>query len=44
MIVNGVDRVMKTRMAFEVLDVLDSAGGQIVDNVDFIATLDICVR
>src|SRR6185369_4550836 len=43
MIVNTVDRVMKTRMTFEVLNVLDRAGRQIVYHVDLIATLNIGV-
>ena len=43
MIVNSVDRVMETRMTLEVLDVFDRAGGQIVDDVDFVATLNVSV-
>jgi hypothetical protein len=43
MVVNSVDRVMKTRVAFQMLNILDRAGREIVDHVDFIATLDISV-
>ena len=43
MVVDGVDRVMKTRVTFEVLNVFDRAGGKIVDHVDFVATLDVSV-
>src|ERR1044072_5109231 len=43
MIVNGIDRVMKTRMTFEVLNVLDRAGREIVDDVNFVATLDVSI-
>jgi hypothetical protein len=43
MVLDGVDRVVKTRMTFEVLDVLDRAGREVVNNVDFIATLKISV-
>jgi hypothetical protein len=43
MIVNRIDRVVKTRMAFEVLNVLDRAGREIVDDVDFVAALNVSV-
>src|SRR5690349_14014120 len=43
MIVNSVDRVMKARVAFEVLNVFDRAGGKIVDHINFVATLDVSV-
>ena len=43
LIVNSIDRVMKTRMAFEVLNVLDRAGREIVDDVDFVAALNVSV-
>src|SRR5215218_285511 len=43
MVVNSVDRVVKTRVTFEVLNVFDRAGGKIVDHVDFVATLDVSV-
>jgi hypothetical protein len=42
-VVNGVDRVVKTRLAFEVLDVFDRSGGKIVDDVDFVAALNVSV-
>ena len=41
MIVDSVDRVMKTRVTFEVLNVFDRPGGKIVDHVNFIATLEV---
>src|SRR6185436_18138978 len=41
MIVNTVDRVMKTGMTFEVLNVLDRARGQIIYDIHLIATLNI---
>jgi hypothetical protein len=34
---------MKTRMALEVLDVLDLSGGEIVDDVNFVASGNISV-
>ena len=37
----AINRVVKTRMTFEVPDVLDRAGRKIVDDVDFIATLNV---
>jgi hypothetical protein len=43
MIVDSIDRVVKTRMAFEMLNVLDRAGRQIVYDVDFIATLNVSI-
>jgi hypothetical protein len=43
MIVNRVDGVMKTRLAFEVLDIFDRPGGEIVDHVNLIAALDVSV-
>ena len=42
-VVDGVDRVMKTRVLLEVLNIFDRASGKIVDHVDFIATLDVSV-
>ena len=43
MVVNRIDRVMKTRMTLEMLNVFDGAGGKIVDHVNFIAALDVSV-
>jgi hypothetical protein len=43
MIVNRVDRVMKTLVAFEVLDVFDRPGGEIVDHVNVIAAFNVSV-
>src|ERR1044071_5930872 len=43
MIVNTIDRVMKTRMTFEALNVLDRAGRQIIYDIDLIATLNVGV-
>jgi hypothetical protein len=43
MVVNGIDRVVKARVAFEVLNVFDRSRGKIVDYVDFVATLDVSV-
>ena len=34
---------MKTRMTFDVLNVVDGAGGEIVDDVNLVATLKVCV-
>jgi hypothetical protein len=43
LVVNTLDCVMETRLAFEVLDVLDGARREIVDDVDFVAALDVSV-
>jgi hypothetical protein len=43
MIVDRVDRVMKTRLALEVLDVFDRPGGEVVDHVNVIAALNVSV-
>src|SRR5215213_1900584 len=42
-VVDCVDRVMKTRVTFKVLNILERAGGKIVDYVNFVATLDVSV-
>jgi hypothetical protein len=43
MVVNGIDRVMKPWVLFEVLNVFDRAGRKIVDHVNFVAALDVSV-
>ena len=43
LIVNGIDRVMKSGMVFKVLNVFDGAGRQIVDDQNFITPFQIRV-
>src|SRR6185436_15923936 len=43
MIVDRFDRVVKTRMTFDVLNILDRARREIVDDVNFVAALQISV-
>src|SRR5215212_954906 len=43
LVVDSLDRVMKTRVTFEVLNILERAGGKIVDHVNLVATLDVSV-
>jgi hypothetical protein len=42
-VVNGINRVMKTRVTLEMLNVLDRARREIVDNVNFVAALNVSV-
>ena len=43
MVVNSIDRVMKLRLAFEMLDILNSTCRQIINDINFIAAFDIRV-
>jgi hypothetical protein len=42
-VMHRVNRVMKTRVRFEVLDILEAAGRKVVNHVDFIAAFQINV-
>jgi hypothetical protein len=42
-VVDRLDRVVKTRVTFEVLNVLDRAGREIVDDVNFVTALNVSV-
>ena len=42
-IVDAVNRVVKVRVVFQMVNVLDAAGGKIVDDEDLVATLEVCV-
>jgi hypothetical protein len=37
------DRVVEAGVLFEVLDVLDASGGEVIDDADFVAALQICL-
>jgi hypothetical protein len=43
LVVNALDRVMKPLIVLQVLNVLDSSGRKIVDNEDFVTTIEISI-
>ena len=44
LVVDAVDGVVKTRVAFEVRDVVDAPRREVVDDEDLVAALKVCVR